>query len=58
MERTENKDIEDEDDETDDAASGAVTPGVSVTLGGDGLLGHGEVREDGDEEGEDLVEHF
>jgi len=53
----EDENIQDEDDEAENAATGAITPGVAVTLGDHGLLGHGKVREEGDEEGED-VEHF
>jgi len=53
----ENDDVENENDEPEDTTTGAVTPGVAVTCNVDGLLGHDEVGEEGDEEGEDLVEN-
>jgi hypothetical protein len=40
--RTEDQDIKDQNNKTEDSSTGAVFPGVAVGGGSEGLFGHGE----------------
>jgi hypothetical protein len=43
--RTEDNNVEDQDNKTDDAAAAAVFPCIAVGCGGEGLRGHGHGEE-------------